>query len=84
MFGLSFRAGDWNLYRLLLTGVVFSAGCSALISLLLTLAPQAAVKGMLFWLLGDLVRCGIVRLGLAGAACPGLATTRVCRGRSMC
>jgi iron complex transport system permease protein len=54
VFGLSFRAGDWNLYRLLLTGVVFSAGCGALISLILLLAPQTAVKGMLFWLLGDL------------------------------
>jgi iron complex transport system permease protein len=54
VFGLSFRAGDWNLYRLLLTGVVFSAGCSALISLTLLLAPQTAVKGMLFWMLGDL------------------------------
>ena len=28
VFGLSFRAGGWNLYRLLLTGVVLSAGCS--------------------------------------------------------
>jgi len=54
VFGLSFRGGEWNLYRLLLTGVVFSSGCGALISLLLTLAPEAAVKGMLFWLLGDL------------------------------
>jgi len=63
VFGLSFRAGDWNLYRLLLTGVVFSAGCGALISLILLLAPQAAVKGMLFWLIGD----------LSGAASPGWA-----------
>ena len=63
VFGLSFRAGDWNLYRLLLTGVVFSAGCSALISLLLLLAPEGSVKGMLFWLLGD----------LSGAASPGWA-----------
>ncbi|HTS55734.1 MAG TPA: iron ABC transporter permease [Burkholderiales bacterium] len=54
VFGLSFRAGDWNLYRLLLTGVVFSAGCGALISLILLLAPETPVKGMLFWLLGDL------------------------------
>jgi iron complex transport system permease protein len=58
VFGLSFRAGDWNLYRLLLTGVVFSAGCGALISLTLLLAPQAAVKGMLFWLIGDLSGAG--------------------------
>jgi iron complex transport system permease protein len=63
VFGLSFRAGDWNLYRLLLTGIVFSAGCAALISLILLLAPEAAVKGMLFWLLGD----------LSGAGSPGWA-----------
>ncbi|MFN7086939.1 MAG: FecCD family ABC transporter permease [Burkholderiales bacterium] len=54
VFGLSFRRGDWNVYRVLLTGVVLSAGLSALISLTLTLAPQAQVKGMLFWLMGDL------------------------------
>ncbi len=58
VFGLSFRGGEWNLYRLLLTGVVFSSGCGALISLLLTLAPETAVKGMLFWLLGDLSAAG--------------------------
>lgn len=54
VFALSFRAGDWNLHRLLLTGVVLSAGFSALISLTLVLAPQAQLKGMLFWLMGDL------------------------------
>ncbi|SEL55035.1 FecCD family ABC transporter permease [Nitrosovibrio tenuis] len=56
VFGLSFRAGDWNLYRLLLTGVVLSAGCTALITLILTLAPAGDVKGMLFWLMGDVSR----------------------------
>ncbi len=54
VFALSFRAGDWNIYRLLLTGVVIASGCGALVSLLLTLAPAAGVKGMLFWLMGDL------------------------------
>ncbi len=54
VFGLSFRAGDWNLHRLLLTGVVLSAGFTAVISLLLTVAPQAQLRGMLFWLMGDL------------------------------
>jgi iron complex transport system permease protein len=58
VFALSFRAGDWNLHRLLLTGVVLSAGFGALISLTLTLAPQAQVKGMLFWLMGDLSHAG--------------------------
>ena len=54
VFGLSFRRGDWNVYRILLTGVVLSTGLSALISLTLVLAPQAQVQGMLFWLFGDL------------------------------
>ena len=54
VFGLTYRTGDWNIYRLLLTGVVLSAGLSALISLTLVLAPDAQVKGMLFWLMGDL------------------------------
>ncbi len=58
VFALSFRAGDWNMHRLLLTGVVLSAGFTALISLLLTLAPQAQLKGMLFWLIGDLSHAG--------------------------
>lgn len=54
VFGLSYRSADWNVYRLLLTGVVLSAGLSALISLTLVLAPDAQLKGMLFWLMGDL------------------------------
>ncbi len=54
VFVLSFRAGDWNLHRLLLTGVVLSAAFTAFISLILVLAPQVQLKGMLFWLMGDL------------------------------
>ena len=46
----------WNATRLLLTGVVVAAGWGALVTLLLTLAPDAQVKGMLFWLIGDLSR----------------------------
>jgi iron complex transport system permease protein len=56
VFSLSFRAGDWNLYRLLLTGVVLSAGFGALTTLILTLAPASDLKGMLFWLMGDVSR----------------------------
>lgn len=56
VFGLSFRAGNWNLYRLLLIGVVLSVGCTAVTTLILTLAPASDVKGMLFWLMGDISR----------------------------
>ena len=57
VFGVTFRGGkgnEWNIYRLLLSGVVLSAGFSALTSLILVVAPSAQVKGMLFWLMGDL------------------------------
>ena len=64
VFGLSLRAGNWNPYRLLLTGVVVAAGLNALLSLILVLAPQTAVKGMLYWLMGD--------LGYAGHPLPAL------------
>jgi len=58
VFGLSFRRGEWDVYRLLLTGVVAAAGFSALVSLVLVTAPHAQVKGMLFWLMGDLAYAG--------------------------
>jgi iron complex transport system permease protein len=40
--------------RLLLTGVMLAAGWTALITLMLSLAPEARLRGMLFWLAGDL------------------------------
>lgn len=40
--------------RLLLTGVMIAAGWTAIITLMLTLAPEAKLRGMLFWLMGDL------------------------------
>lgn len=58
VFLLSFRSNDWNIHRLLLTGVVLSSGFAALISLFLVVAPQTQLKGMLFWLMGDLSNAG--------------------------
>ena len=40
--------------RLLLTGVAIAAFCGAISSLLLSLAPDGLLRGMIFWLLGDL------------------------------
>jgi len=40
--------------RLLLTGVIMAAGWGAVITLILTLAPDAKLRSMLFWLMGDL------------------------------
>ena len=54
VFGLARSAGAWSSTRLLLTGIVVAAGWGALIMLLLAVAPDAQVRGMLFWLIGDL------------------------------
>lgn len=40
--------------RLLLTGVIIAAGWTAIIILILTLAPETKLRGMLFWMMGDL------------------------------
>jgi len=39
---------------LLLIGVMIGAAASAVVTLLLTFAPEAQLRGMVFWLLGDL------------------------------
>jgi iron complex transport system permease protein len=69
VFGLARGNGAWAPTRLLLTGVVVATGWGALIMLILTTAPEAQVRGMLFWLIGDLsgaVRGGPGLLALAG------------------
>jgi len=40
--------------RLLLTGVILAAGWGAIITVMLTMASEAKLRGMLFWLMGDL------------------------------
>lgn len=54
VFQLGRGDGSWSHGRLLLTGVVVAAGWGALITLLLALAPDVQLRGMLFWLIGDL------------------------------
>ncbi len=53
VFGLARGGGDWSSGRLLLTGVVVAAGWSAIISLLLATSPEANLRSILFWLMGD-------------------------------
>ena len=47
-------ASDGNGPFLLLTGVIVSAGCGALVTLMLSVAPESRLRGMVFWLIGDL------------------------------
>ena len=54
VFGMAWSRGHWSSTRLLLTGVVVSAGWGALINILLTTSANNSVYSMLFWLMGDL------------------------------
>jgi iron complex transport system permease protein len=74
VFALGHGEGAWTATRLLLTGVIVAAGCGAVVALILTVAPESQLRGMLFWLLGDLGHSGspgtaliVLALGLAVA-----------------
>ncbi len=54
VFTIAHGSGTWTPTRLLLTGVVLAAGFSAVTTLLLALSPDQQLRGMLFWLMGDL------------------------------
>ena len=54
VFSIAHGTGSWAPARLLLTGVVLAAGFSAATTLLLALSPEHNLRGMLFWLMGDL------------------------------
>ena len=62
VFALARAGGAWydgrgydasSASRLLLTGIVVASGWSAAVSLLLATSPEASLRGLLFWLMGD-------------------------------
>lgn len=74
VFGLAHGDGAWTQTRLLLTGVIVAAGCGALVALVLSIAPEHKLRGMLFWLMGDISQAGSPSMALAVLAI-GLAAT---------
>ncbi len=56
VFSLAQGPGGWTPTRLLLTGVVVGAGAGSVVSLLLAMSDDTRLRGMVFWLLGDLSR----------------------------
>lgn len=74
VFSIAHGSGSWTPTRLLLTGVVLAAGFSAATTLLLALSPEHQLRGMLFWLMGDLsfayepARCLWLLAAVTGAA----------------
>jgi iron complex transport system permease protein len=65
VFGLAHGDGAWTQTRLLLTGVIVAAGCGAVVALMLSIAPEHKLRGMLFWLMGDLSQTGAPWIALA-------------------
>ncbi|KKJ06845.1 FecCD family ABC transporter permease, partial [Burkholderia gladioli] len=63
--------------RLLLTGVVVAAGWGALITLMLSIAPDSRLRGMVFWLAGDLGSAAPPWFALIALACALLAALPV-------
>lgn len=66
VFGLARGTGAWSSTRLLLTGVIVAAGWGAMISFLLAVSPDVKLRGMLFWLMGDLGNAEGYWTGIAG------------------
>ena len=64
VFGLAHGEGSWTQTRLLLTGVIVASGCGATIALIQSLAPDDKLRGMVFWLMGDLSQVSDPRLVL--------------------
>ncbi|HEX6550832.1 MAG TPA: iron ABC transporter permease [Gammaproteobacteria bacterium] len=65
VFVLAHGRGGWTPTRLLLTGIVVAFGWGALISFMLVMSDDASLRGMLFWLMGDLSYRGSSGLPLA-------------------
>lgn len=74
VFALAHAEGGWSPVRLLLTGVVVAAGTSAAVSLLLALGDETKLRGMLFWLMGDISNYSRA-LPLWGLLLPAIALT---------
>jgi iron complex transport system permease protein len=74
-----FLARGGGTARLLLTGVVVASACGALVSVLLALATSVQVRGMVFWLAGDLSWALSPRASLAAALLAAVLAVVVAR-----
>lgn len=74
VFTLAHGQGSWQPTRLLLTGVVIAAGWGAMINFILSISPDKPLKGMLFWIMGDISGSSahissLILLIIGGAIC---------------
>ena len=87
VFALAQGPGGWTPTRLLLIGIVVAAGAGSLVSLLLALSDDTRLRGMVFWLLGDLSRAArwgwlmaLLLVATAGGAVIGRHLNVLARG----
>lgn len=81
VFLLGRGPGPWSSLRMLLTGVVIAAGWGAIITLMLALGPDRSLRGMLYWLMGDLSYASLSSWWLLVLA--ALTVFLAARGRSL-
>ncbi|AHE99362.1 FecCD family ABC transporter permease [Thioalkalivibrio paradoxus] len=79
VLGLARGEHAWTGHRLLLTGVVLASALGAVVTLLLAIAPDRALRGMLFWLMGDLSAAPGPWIALVGLAVLALLTLPLAR-----
>ncbi len=90
VFTLAQGPGGWTPTRLLLTGVVVGAGAGSVVSLLLAMSDDTRLRGMVFWLLGDLSRgdrwpwlAALLILATAAGVALGRPLNVLARGESL-
>jgi iron complex transport system permease protein len=54
VFGIASSSGNWGPSQLILTGVVLASGFSAVTTMILAISSEQNIRGMLFWMMGDL------------------------------
>lgn len=54
VFGIASSSGNWSPSQLTLTGVVLASGFSAITTMILAISTEQSIRGMLFWMMGDL------------------------------
>ncbi|MFC0170761.1 FecCD family ABC transporter permease [Pseudoduganella danionis] len=72
-------AAEGGTALLLLTGVILSSACMALVTLMLSIAPESRLRSMVFWMIGDLAGAPVRALPwvvLAGALVFALRSAR--------
>ena len=53
VYSIGMNAGRFDRATVILSGVAVAGGCAALVALLMVWAPPEHLRGMLFWLMGD-------------------------------